>query len=237
MTAAAGGGNGQAPAAGTTTETPQAGANANSNNPPPTTPQAGAETTPGTGQQPPAGMTAEEAARVIAELRRENAKHRTDLKKFEDAQLTEQQRLEKRATDAEATAKAYQQRIAGYEVKITAQKLGIIDPDLALLAIQSQLEYEDDGTPKNAEKLLADLAKAKPYLVAANANGSQTQAGQPAGQRPTSSSGGATNPGAAGGIQGQGVIFTRDQINRMSPAEYERNKAAIYDQMAKNLIR
>ena len=233
MTSAAGGGTGQAPAAGTTTETPQAGAS--SSNPPPTTPQAGAETTPGTGQQPQAGMTAEEAARVIAELRKENAKHRTDLKKFEDAQLTEQQRLEKRATEAEATAKAYQQRIAGYEVKLTAQKLGIIDPDLALLAIQSQLEYEDDGTPKNAEKLLTDLAKAKPYLVAANGNGG-TQAA-PAGQRPTSSSGGATNPGGTGGIQGQGVIFTRDQINRMSPAEYERNKAAIYDQMAKNLIR
>lgn len=235
MTAAAGGGTGQAPAAGTMTETPQAGANANANsNPPPTTPQAGAETTPGTSQQPQAGMTAEEAARVIADLRKENAKHRTDLKKFEDAQLTEQQRLEKRATDAEATAKAYQQRIAAYEVKLAAQKLGIIDPDLALLAIQSQLEYDDDGTPKNADKLLADLAKAKPYLVAANGNGG-TQ--QPASQRPPSSSGGATNPGGAGGIQGQGVIFTRDQINRMSPAEYERNKAAIYDQMAKNLIR
>jgi hypothetical protein len=141
-------------------------------------------------------MSAEEAARVIAELRRENAKHRTDLKKFEDAQLTEQQRLEKRATEAEAAATAYQQRIAAYEVKLAAQRLGIIDPDLALLAIQSQLEYADDGTPKNADKLLEALAKAKPYLVAAPAQ-TPAQPAAGAGQRQPASSGGATNPGAA----------------------------------------
>lgn len=173
---------------------------------------------------------AAELARITKELadtRREAAQHRTDLKKFQDAQLTDQQKLEQRATEAEAAAKTYQARIASYEVRLAAQKLGIIDPDLAALAIQAQLEFEADGTPKNAEKLLRELLAAKPYLAGGAPGAGAAQQQQ---QRPAAQSGGATNPGAAA----RTGTFTRDQIANMSPSDYAANRDAIMQQLNAN---
>lgn len=206
-------GQGQAP---TTGQQPQAGS---ATTPPP------AATSSATAA-PSAEQLAADLARVTKELgdtRKEAAQHRTELKKFQDAQLTDQQKLEQRATDAEAANKAYQARIASYAVQIAAQKLGIIDPELAALAIQAQLEYEPDGTPKNAEKLLKDLLVAKPYLAGGQAGAAQQQ-------RPPAQSGGATNPG--GGARPG--VFTREQVRAMSPQEYAANRDAIRQQMAAN---
>ncbi len=161
----------------------------------------------------------------LADTRKEAAQHRTELKKFQDAQLTDQQKLEQRATEAEAARDAYKARIASYEVRMVASKLGIIDPELAAMAIQAQLEYESDGTPKNAEKLLRELLTAKPYLAASGGAGATTTT-----TRGTAQSGGATNPGAAA----RTGTFTREQVAQMSPAEYAANRDAIMKQLNAN---
>src|SRR5947209_2989494 len=82
----------------TTPTTPQAG---NAGEPPP---QAG--NTPPTEPQAGSGKTPDDYERMIAELRKENASHRTKLKKFEDddalrtqAQMSELEKAQKQATD------------------------------------------------------------------------------------------------------------------------------------------
>jgi len=180
--------------------------------------------------QPPSEADWKRVQAELAEARRDAAGNRSKLKAIEDAQLSEAQKLERRATEAEASVKAYQARVAGYEVRLAAQRLGIIDPDLAALAIRDQLEYEDDGTPKNADKLLADLLKAKPYLAG---GGAQQGQGQAQGQRPPASSGGATNPGSGA----RAGVFTREQIRRMTPAEYAQNQQAIFEAMKNGQVR
>lgn len=128
--------------------------------------------------------TSDDYERMIADLRRENASHRTKLNKFEadekaraDAALSELERANKRATDSEAKIKAMQEKLVNAHVKLAAKDKGIVDPDLAALAVQSQLEYDDEGMPSNLDKVLADLVKQKPYLVqAAQAQASQTAA-------------------------------------------------------------
>lgn len=221
---------------------PQAG------NPPTTTPAnppAGADPTTTTqAANASEQMSLDEAKKLRQEhnaLRKRLAEFEAAQKAADDAKLSETEKLAKRAEKAEADHKAALTELQEYRLRFTAldtgTEIGLTTPkavDAALkLMDRAALEFDESGKPTNLPKVLKATVAEYPFLAA---NGSTQQPAQ-AGQRPPSSSGGATNPGGAGGIQGQGVIFTRDQINRMSPAEYERNKAAIYDQMAKNLIR
>lgn len=158
-----------------------------------------ATTTPGEPQagEPQSAKSARNAddyERMIADLRKENATHRTRLKSFEEeerkrqeAQLSEQQKLEKRLADAQAERDnlrlSVQDRLLAKEVRAVAAELGFADPADALgLLPRSELELDDDGEPTNARTLLEKLAKAKPYLM------------KQQGAARASSSGGATNP-------------------------------------------
>lgn len=194
------------------------------------TPQAGGTTagqapTPPTGNPPtaqaagtdhsPASPTDDIAAlrRELEATRKEAAAHRTKLKTFEDAQaaaeaaqLSEAQKLAKRAEAAEAAAKQYRAKVIDYEVRLQAQALKIVDPELAALAVQPKLEFDDAGNPTNAEALLKDLVKAKPWLLEQAATGNQ---------RPPASSGGATNPGAGA----RNGAITLSSYKAMSPQE------------------
>ncbi len=139
----------------------------------PSTPQAGGNGDPQPTPQAGSGKTPEDYERMIADLRKENASHRTKLKKFEDdetqrtqAQMSEQEKLQKTAADLQSRydsdTSALTERIVRYEVERQAQRLGIIDPDAAAQLIDwDALEYDEDGTPKNADTLLKDLLKAK----------------------------------------------------------------------------
>src|SRR5690242_15523095 len=121
----------------------------------------------------------------IAELEKHAAnkedeakRHGKKLKAYEEAEeqqklaaMSELEKASKRAADAEqqhqqaqATIKQYQQQLATAYVKLAAQAKGIIDPEMAALAIQSGLEYGEDGMPTNIDKALDDLVKNKPYL-------------------------------------------------------------------------
>jgi hypothetical protein len=107
--------------------------------------------------------------RELAEARREAAKHRTDLRRVTDAQLSEAERLQRRVTELEAEREQVlareKDRAIRYAALEAAAKLGFRDPDLAIRLIDpSAVETKDDGTPKNVERLLADVLARSPYL-------------------------------------------------------------------------
>jgi hypothetical protein len=114
-----------------------------------------------------------------------------------------------------------------------AASMGLIDAEAALALVQhehgDELEYDaQTGAPTNLDTLLKQVLAAHPALAQSAQQQQRTQPPRPA------SSGGATNPG---GASSGAPTFTRASIAAMSGAEYERNRAAIYDAMNKGLIR
>jgi hypothetical protein len=107
--------------------------------------------------------------RELAEARREAAKHRTDLRKVTDAQLSESERLQRRVTELEAEREAIASRDRERAIRLAAleaaARLGFRDPDLAVRLVDpSAVDLSDDGTPKNVERLLAEVIARSPYL-------------------------------------------------------------------------
>lgn len=126
---------------------------------------------------------------------------KAELDTLKAGQLSETEKITKRATDAEAKAQAAEAKVKELstrgEIERQARKLGIVDDDAAYRLLDaSKLEYDDAGQPTNAEALLKDLVKAKPYLVQGTGGGN------------------ATNP-----ARGQSAALTREDIAKMSPAE------------------
>lgn len=153
---------GQAP----TSSQPQAGT-------PQTAPQAG------DGEQPPKpSMSLEQALRELEAARKESAERRVKLREletkneeYERAKLSELEKAQKDAAKHQQTATEWQQRhqelLVKMSIKDQARDLGFHDPEDAYIYLMrsGELEYEDDGQPKNAAKLLDKLAKDKSYLV------------------------------------------------------------------------
>lgn len=110
-------------------------------------------------------------------LRSEAANLRKRLKGYEDAeqaardaQLSEVELSKKQLADLQTKYDAYikttQERIVRYAVERAAAKLNIIDPEAAATLLnRAELEFDNDGTPTNATKLLERLIKNKPYLA------------------------------------------------------------------------
>lgn len=99
----------------------------------------------------------------------------------QEAALSESQRLEKRAIEAEQQIQQYKQQLVSAQVQLAAQKIGIIDPEMAALAVQGSLEYGKDGLPSNLDDALKTLVKNKPYLLAPKpAEPTQTEPSTPA---------------------------------------------------------
>ena len=127
----------------------------------------------------------------------------------QDAQLPEIDRLKKQVADSESVHTALVERIVQYEVERAATKLGVIDPDAAARLLDwDALEFDENGMPTNADGLLKDLLKAKPYLAG------RTQA----------ASGGATNPsrsqvGNVGQITRDNLAEALKNYGSLSPAQ------------------
>lgn len=133
-----------------------------------------------TPEKPNTTVASEETAARIVELERalknateERDRHRKKLSSYEDAerkaqeaQLSEIEKVTKRAAEAESRSEQYRQQLVTASVKLAATSQGIIDPDLAALAIQNELEYDEYGMPTNTEKALEKLVKNKPFLLA-----------------------------------------------------------------------
>lgn len=115
--------------------------------------------------------------RELEEARRETAKYRTEARKLseaqkaaEDAKLTEDQRLAKRVQELEAERTQLiaerQERTVRLAAVEAATRLGFRSPDLAFrLLDQSAIEFKDDGSPRNVERLLKDILEREPYLA------------------------------------------------------------------------
>lgn len=159
----------------------------------PAQPQAGGTTdgqepVAGTGQEPAAATQsspeneAPEAKvarleRELADTRREAAANRTKaaaLQRDKDAAaqagMTEAERHEaqrKQLEDENRELKGRVQDQAIAQATITAAtKLNYRNPELAgRLLTRSELEFDDEGAPKNVERLLRELAAKEPYLT------------------------------------------------------------------------
>ncbi len=165
---------------------------------------------------------------ALKKARTDSTKHWSRAKELEEfkskldaEKLTETERWQKQATDLQSRydsdTGALTERIVRYEVERQAQRLGIIDPDAAAQLIDwDALEYDEDGTPKNAETLLKDLLKAKPYL---------------AGKAAPSTAGGATNPGRATANTAQ---LSWEIITKMTPEQYAARQPEIQQWMRRN---
>lgn len=112
----------------------------------------------------------------LEELRRESAAHRKERQRLEaeakaaaDAKLPEQERIAKELADLRAENESLRTstqsaalRVAAVEV---ATRLGFRSPELAYRLLDSaQVEWREDGQPKNVEHLLNDVLKRDPYL-------------------------------------------------------------------------
>lgn len=151
------------------------------------TPQAPTGEAPKAQAAPPAADTtpkddsAPDAAALKRDLeaaQRELAKHKTELgrreaaeKAAQQAAMTETERLqarikelETRDAERETARRADALRMASIS---TASRLGFADVDDAVRFLDaSEVEWRDDGTPRNIEKLLTAVLAAKPYLKA-----------------------------------------------------------------------
>ena len=149
------------------------------------------------GQGPERTFTQEDMNRIQAQTRKEVRNQFADYSQLkeraakadelEQAQLSEKEKLEARATEAERSAATAAQRIAdamiASEVKVRASQLGIVDPDAALLLIdRTNVLYNEDSGVTGVEDALTQLLEDKPYLKGApnRAPNLNPQSGEPA---------------------------------------------------------
>ena len=125
-------------------------------------------TTSSSGQAP---LAQQDYDKIIADLRKENAQHRTKLKAFEDqqaaadlAKLGDLEKANKQLEQAQAQLKTLQEKYVDAQVRLAASEK-FADTELAAMAVKGKLEYGDDGLPTNLDKALDELAKNKPLLL------------------------------------------------------------------------
>jgi hypothetical protein len=145
-----------------------------------TTPQP----TPGDTNLGDAGKKAiddERAARRAADKAAKDAGNelerlRAELKKRDDADLSETEKLRKQLAEAESERQTIirdrQAERTRFTVEREAGRLRFADPaDAWNLIDQKRIDFDANGNPTNVKELLAELAKAKPYLSARPGNG------------------------------------------------------------------
>jgi hypothetical protein len=110
-----------------------------------------------------AALDQERKARRDAEKRAKDVEAR--LKKFEDDQLSEQEKAVKRAADAEGKVAQAEQRLrtANLIAELARPEHGIVNAKAAAKLIDG-VEYDDDGEPTNLDTLLPAFLDENPYL-------------------------------------------------------------------------
>lgn len=172
-------------------------------------PQAGTDSpsqTEGAQSVQVAGATAESGTGDVlrltsanADLRKENASFRTRLKALEKveedrqtASLSDIEKRDRRIAELERENADHLARATESTVRMvvldTAARLGFRSPELAYRALDhAALEFKDDGTPRNVEKLLNELLDREPYL--GKPAGAPDFGGGPRGRTPSSTPG------------------------------------------------
>jgi len=115
---------------------------------------------------------------------------RAELKKRDDADLSEMEKLRKQLADAESERQTLDQarktERTQHTIEREAARMRFADPaDACSLIDQTRIDFDAKGNATNVAALLAELVKAKPYLSARPGTGS--------------GEGGARGAGAAGG--------------------------------------
>lgn len=131
----------------------------------------------------------------------------SQVREKEQAEKSELQKAKELAEEKEKQLQALMNRqkdlMVQNGVTSVASKLGIIDPDAAYrLLDKSSIEFDDDGQATNVEALLVSMLKDRPYLTGKSAS--------------------AMNPGKT-------RKFSKEEIERMTPAEINKNWDAIQD--------
>ncbi|HLZ64393.1 MAG TPA: hypothetical protein VKR06_46275 [Ktedonosporobacter sp.] len=146
----------------------------------------------------PATTTLEEALARIAELEHshknaveERDRHRKKLsgyeeaeKKAQEAQLSEVERIKKQHADLQsqhdALVRETQELRVHQSVERHAARLKFIRPEIAAKLLDwSEIEYEENGSPKNIDKLLEKLVKSMPELAHASSQQAPSTPNQP----------------------------------------------------------
>ena len=137
------------------------------------TPPEGAAGTPDT-QAPPegdagTGLDAAAMARELARARKDAATYRERLQAIEDANKSEATKqaeaVQKLRDENAALLLARRDDTLRLKASASARSLGFKNPDIAYALIASSVEFDDEGQPKNVEKLLGDIAKSDAYLI------------------------------------------------------------------------
>lgn len=153
---------------------------------------------------------------------RHKAKELDDLKsKLEADKLTETEKLQKRLSELQnqydTATRQSQEQIIKYSVRLSAAKLGVVDPDdAAKLLDWSELDYDESGNPTNVDKLLKKLVEAKPWMLQ---------------QQKQVANVGATNPSRS---QSSTSPLSWAVISAMTRDEYERRRPEIQQWMNAN---
>lgn len=160
------------------------------------------------------------SADYVKKLRDEAAAARVKLKELEEEikkrdneKLSEAEKLQKAAKEAEAKAedaeRRYREAMLQNAVLLACLKpeIAIVDPDAAYrLLDRSGLEFDKDGNPLNLDDVLKKLKEKRPWLAG----------GQQGGSAP--SSGGTANPNRS---NSKGTLTIED-IGKMSAEEINR---------------
>lgn len=147
----------------------------------------------------PAAITPEAYAAIQARMQaadRRASALEAENKKFKDAQLNETQRLEQRATEAEARAKELEESLAQERLNnafLADKTYKWHNPEVALKLADTDLITKDDSGKVTGMKAALDkLAKEHPYLLdtSGGADGPDTSKGGRTGVTPSVSAGG-----------------------------------------------
>lgn len=171
-----------------------------------TNPDTSADATGSTGEKPGKDgqpFDPDRAQRTIEALRAEVKQAKADakradeletrLKQLEDEKLSDAEKQTKRLAELEDADKrhAAERRTWSLERGVygLVGKLGIADPELALLALQARggVEFDKDGQPQGLEDALAKLLEEKPHLkggAGARGGAPNINGGDGAGSRP-----------------------------------------------------
>lgn len=141
----------------------------------------------------------------------------SELEKIRSKNQTEQERLieEARKQERESVMTEVQrERLEAKVIRHASKKLTDPEDAVRLLDVDDLLEADDDDIAAAIE----DLAQRKPYLA----------------------SGESTTPPPGDVDQGarrNTKAFTREQLKKMTPEQYQKNQSAIFEQMEKGLIK
>lgn len=122
-------------------------------------------------------VSVESLMQKVADLERDNRGYRLREKQRDEAETakaqaeqSESERLAGRVADLERQLTDRVRREQEQSLRLAsitaAQKLGYRNPDIAYRLLDTAaVEYADDGSPRNVERLLEALAKSDPYLL------------------------------------------------------------------------